>query len=327
MNELLYKVVIAGLVGFIFNIVLCPVIIPYLHKMKFGQTVRDDGPKEHLKKTGTPTMGGIMIIISFFFSAILFSTQNREGLLVIFVTVAFGVIGFLDDYIKVIKKRSLGLRAYQKFFLQMIVTGLLAYYLMQDQSYREIYIPFTNGLTFDLGMTYPVFVFIVVLGTVNGTNFTDGLDGLATGVTSLVTVFFLFCCLSMDKQMSPVVSGALGSLLGFLLFNAHPAKIMMGDTGSLALGGFISSVALFLKMPLFIVIVGVIYLAEVLSVALQVLYFKATKGKRLFKMAPIHHHFELLGWEEPKVVATFYVVTAIACLVGFLASRGILMNI
>jgi len=327
MNELLYKVVIAGLVGFIFNIVLCPVIIPYLHKMKFGQTVRDDGPKEHLKKTGTPTMGGIMIIISFFFSAILFSTQNREGLLVIFVTVAFGVIGFLDDYIKVIKKRSLGLRAYQKFLLQMIVTGLLAYYLMQDQSYREIYIPFTNGLTFDLGMIYPVFVFIVVLGTVNGTNFTDGLDGLATGVTSLVTVFFLFCCLSMDKQMSPVVSGALGSLLGFLLFNAHPAKIMMGDTGSLALGGFISSVALFLKMPLFIVIVGVIYLAEVLSVALQVLYFKATKGKRLFKMAPIHHHFELLGWEEPKVVATFYVVTAIACLVGFLASRGILMNI
>ncbi len=329
MNSSLTQAVYAALIAFLSSVVLCPRFIPFLTRLKFGQNVRSDGPSTHLKKSGTPTMGGIVILLSFVLGSVLFLKNNGDGLIIMFITLAYGVIGFVDDYIKVVKKRSLGLRAYQKLICQIFITGVFAYYLYNSSGFTTaIYVPFTNGYYWDLGYFYIPFIFIVMLGTVNGANFTDGLDGLASGVTVLIVTFFLFLSNALGiSGILPVSGAAGGALLGFLLFNAYPARVMMGDTGSLALGGFIASVAILLKMPLLIVIVGFVYMAEVLSVAIQVLYFKATKGKRFFKMAPIHHHFEMLGWPETKVVALFYIATAICCLVGFLSTNGGLYGI
>ncbi len=317
----LHSAIYAILIAFVINIVLCPIIIPFLTRLKFGQNVRDDGPQSHLVKSGTPTMGGIMILISLIISSLFFLKGNKDGMAVLFVTIGYGIIGFIDDYIKVVKKRSLGLRAYQKIIGQLIITGVFLYYLYNYSNIgTDIYIPFTNGKTLELGVLFIPFFFIVMVGTVNSVNLTDGLDGLASGVTILVVIFFLFNALSINKSLLPITGAAVGALLGFLLFNTHPAKVFMGDTGSLALGGLVASIAIIMKMPLFIIIVGIIYVLEALSVILQVGYFKLTKGKRLFKMAPIHHHFEQCGWKEVKVVAVFYIVTAIACLVGFLGA-------
>jgi len=312
----------AVLIGFAVCVLLCPIFIPYLTKLKFGQTVRDDGPQSHLKKAGTPTMGGIVIVLSFLVGAAFFLSGNFDGVVVALVTLGYGIIGFLDDYIKVVKKRSMGLRAWQKLLGQIIVTGFFAYYIyMVSDVGTSIYIPFTNGYYLDLGLLYPFFLFFVMVSTVNGVNLTDGLDGLASGVTVLVATFFLLLAFGMGSGTMPVIGAAVGSLLGFLLFNSYPARVFMGDTGSLALGGFIAAVAVLLRMPLMIVIVGIVYVLEDLSVVLQVGYFKLTKGKRLFKMAPLHHHFEQCGWSETKVVTLFYVTTAIACLLGYLAVR------
>lgn len=319
----LYSAIYAILIAFILNVFLCPTIIPFLTRLKFGQNVRDDGPQSHLVKSGTPTMGGIMILISLVISSLFFLKGNKDGMAVLFVTIGYGIIGFIDDYIKVVKKRSLGLRAYQKIIGQLIITGVFLYYLYNYSNVgTDIYIPFTNGKTLELGILFIPFFFIVMVGTVNSVNLTDGLDGLASGVTVLVVVFFLFNALAINKGLLPITGAAVGALLGFLLFNTHPAKVFMGDTGSLALGGLVASIAIIMKMPLFIIIVGIIYVLEAVSVMLQVGYFKLTKGKRLFKMAPIHHHFEQCGWKEVKVVAVFYIVTAIACLVGFLATKN-----
>lgn len=319
----LYSAIYAILIAFIINIFLCPTIIPFLTRLKFGQNVRDDGPQSHLVKSGTPTMGGIMILISLVISSLFFLKGNKDGMAVLFVTIGYGIIGFIDDYIKVVKKRSLGLRAYQKIIGQVIITGVFLYYLYNFSNIgTDIYIPFTNGKTLELGILFIPFFFIVMVGTVNSVNLTDGLDGLASGVTVLVVTFFLFNALAINKNLLPITGAAVGALLGFLLFNTHPAKVFMGDTGSLALGGLVASIAIIMKMPLFIIIVGIIYVLEAISVMLQVGYFKLTKGKRLFKMAPIHHHFEQCGWKEVKVVAVFYIITAIACLVGFLASKN-----
>ena len=319
----LYSAIYAILIAFILNVFLCPTIIPFLTRLKFGQNVRDDGPQIHLVKSGTPTMGGIMILISLVISSLFFLKGNKDGMAVLFVTIGYGIIGFIDDYIKVVKKRSLGLRAYQKIIGQLIITGVFLYYLYNYSNVgTDIYIPFTNGKTLELGILFIPFFFIVMVGTVNSVNLTDGLDGLASGVTVLVVVFFLFNALAINKGLLPITGAAVGALLGFLLFNTHPAKVFMGDTGSLALGGLVASIAIIMKMPLFIIIVGIIYVLEAVSVMLQVGYFKITKGKRLFKMAPIHHHFEQCGWKEVKVVAVFYIVTAIACLVGFLATKN-----
>ena len=319
----LYSAIYAILIAFVINIVLCPIIIPFLTRLKFGQNVRDDGPQSHLVKSGTPTMGGIMILISLIISSLFFLKGNKDGMAVLFVTIGYGIIGFIDDYIKVVKKRSLGLRAYQKIIGQLIITGVFLYYLYNYSNVgTDIYIPFTNGKTLELGILFIPFFFIVMVGTVNSVNLTDGLDGLASGVTVLVVVFFLFNALSINRGLLPITGAAVGALLGFLLFNTHPAKVFMGDTGSLALGGLVASIAIIMKMPLFIIIVGIIYVLEAVSVMLQVGYFKLTKGKRLFKMAPIHHHFEQCGWKEVKVVAVFYIITAIACLIGFLAIKN-----
>lgn len=320
----LEQAVYAIMISFVVGVILCPVLIPMLHKMRFGQTIRDDGPESHLQKQGTPTMGGMAFLLAFLVASAFFLKGNTDGMAVVLMTLGYGVIGFLDDYIKVVKKRSLGLRAYQKLALQIIVTGAFAYYLHVSGLGTGIYIPFTNGYILDLGILFIPFLFIAVLGTVNGVNLTDGLDGLAGGVTLIVATFFCIVAWVAESSISPVCGAIVGGLLAFLIFNSYPAKVFMGDTGSLALGGFVVSTAFLLKMPLFIVIVGFVYLWESITVMLQVGYFKVTKkkygeGKRLFKMAPFHHHLEKSGWRETKVVTLFYVATAMFCLIGFLA--------
>ena len=320
MNTAIYAILIA----FVANIVLCPMIIPSLIRFKFGQYVRSDGPAGHAKKAGTPTMGGIVIILSFFLAAMVFMRDNPEALAIVMVTVAFGFIGFLDDFIKITKRRSLGLRAYQKFFMQIVVSILFVVYWHSLDSYSAaLIVPFFPELELNLGFFYPIFACFIFLGSTNGANLTDGLDGLAAGVTVLIVTFFMFVAWVYGAPFLPVIGAAVGSLLGFLLFNSHPAKLYMGDTGSLALGGFVAALALMLRMPLFLVIVAVVYVIETLSVMIQVAYFRLTGGRRFFKMAPIHHTFELNGWPETKVVAFFYVVTALACLLGYLAMQGL----
>ena len=313
MNNLSLSVFMPVIISFLISVVFCPILIPFLRKLKFGQTEREEGPQSHLKKNGTPTMGGLVILASILLTSLIYIGKFTEILPVLFMTLGFGLIGFLDDYIKVVKKRSLGLTPLQKMALQFIVTGVFIYYYFKIAGLdTSIKIPFVSGDGFVMPTwLFIIFVFIVVLGTVNGVNFTDGLDGLASGVTVIVATFFTIAALSLNPSMTPITGAVVGSLLGFLLFNTYPARVFMGDTGSLALGGFVSSIALMLHMPLFIVIIGLIYLVEVLSVILQVGYFKLTHGKRIFKMAPIHHHFELCGYSETQVVAAFSIVTAL----------------
>ena len=321
MNNLSLSVFMPVIISFLISVVFCPILIPFLRKLKFGQTEREEGPQSHLKKNGTPTMGGLVILASILLTSLIYIGKFTEILPVLFMTLGFGLIGFLDDYIKVVKKRSLGLTPLQKMALQFIVTGVFIYYYFKIAGLdTSIKIPFVSGDGFVMPTwLFIIFVFIVVLGTVNGVTFTDGLDGLASGVTVIVATFFTIAALSLNPSMTPITGAVVGSLLGFLLFNTYPARVFMGDTGSLALGGFVSSIALMLHMPLFIVIIGLIYLVEVLSVILQVGYFKLTHGKRIFKMAPIHHHFELCGYSETQVVAAFSIVTALLCLVGIMA--------
>ena len=315
------KGIYAVLIAFCLSIIMSPLIIPFLQRLKFGQTVRDDGPSSHLKKTGTPTMGGIIILASLTLTSLLFIKDNRELQTILFATLGFGFIGFLDDYIKVVKKRSLGLTPMQKivgqFIISILFAYLLAYYVGLDTS---IILPFTGLKEIDLGILYWPFLIFGVIGMVNAVNLTDGLDGLASSVTVLVATFFAVVALFAEQSVEvvPIAAATVGSLLGFLLFNTYPAKVFMGDTGSLALGGFVVATAFAMKMPLFILIVGLIYVIEVLSVIIQVTSYKLTK-KRVFRMAPIHHHFELGGWPETKVVAVFCIATAMLCLIGLIA--------
>lgn len=314
------SVVIPVIIAFVISILAGPVVIPFLKKLHVGQTEREEGPKSHLKKSGTPTMGGILIVGSIVLTSLPYIRSYPKIIPILFLTLGFGLIGFLDDYIKVVLKRSLGLTPAQKMTGQFIVTAIFAYYLMHYTDVSlAMKIPFMPEKTIDFGLVNIPILFFVVIGTVNGTNFTDGLDGLASSVTIMVATFFTVVAIGTGSGIEPVTCAAVGSLLGFLLFNVYPARVFMGDTGSLALGGFVASCAYMMQMPLFIVIVGFIYLAEVLSVIIQVSYFRITGGKRIFKMAPIHHHFELCGWSETRVVAVFAVVTAILCLIGLLA--------
>ena len=322
MNYDLFSAAYALIIAFIACVVLGAFVIPKLHN--FGQNVRDDGPKSHLKKQGTPSMGGIFMIGAFAIATLFFVKDNPDAIVVLLITVGYGLVGFLDDYIKVVKKRSLGLRAWQKVVFQLIVTILFAIYLLKMNDFgTEIYVPFTKGFYIDLGWLYVPFLFFVMVGTVNSVNLTDGLDGLASGVTVLVATYFVFIAYAVNKGLIPVCGAAIGALLGFLVFNSYPAKVFMGDTGSLALGGFVASVAILTKMPIMLVIVGFVYVCESLSVMIQVGYFKLTGGKRIFKMAPIHHHFELTGLQGIKVVELFTIATAVLCLLGFVASKNL----
>lgn len=311
-------IILPVLIAFGISVVLSPIVIPFLKKLKFGQFVRDDGPESHLKKSGTPTMGGLIIMFSIVITSLFYVKDYPQIIPVLFATLGFGLIGFLDDYIKVVMKRSLGLRAWQKMLGQILVTAIFAYYIYAHTDLgTEILIPFAGKMV-DIGWLYFPLMFFVMLGTVNGANFTDGLDGLASSVTVLIATFFTVIAVGYNSGVAPITCATVGSLLGFLVYNVYPARVFMGDTGSLALGGFVASTAYVLRMPLIILLVAFIYFAEVLSVIIQVLYFKKT-GKRVFKMAPIHHHFELSGWPETKVVSIFSIVTAILCLVGMLA--------
>ena len=322
MNYDLFSAAYALIIAFIACVVLGAFVIPKLHN--FGQNVRDDGPKSHLKKQGTPSMGGIFMIGAFAIATLFFVKDNPDAIVVLLITVGYGLVGFLDDYIKVVKKRSLGLRAWQKVVFQLIVTILFAIYLLKMNDFgTEIYVPFTKGFYINLGWLYVPFLFFVMVGTVNSVNLTDGLDGLASGVTVLVATYFVFIAYAVNKGLIPVCGAAIGALLGFLVFNSYPAKVFMGDTGSLALGGFVASVAILTKMPIMLVIVGFVYVCESLSVMIQVGYFKLTGGKRIFKMAPIHHHFELSGLQGIKVVELCTIATAVLCLLGFVASKNL----
>lgn len=315
------QIILSALIAFGLSAALGPFVIPFLRRLKMGQTEREEGVQSHLKKAGTPTMGGIMILAAFMVTCLIFVKDYPEILPVMILTVGFGAIGFLDDYLKVVLHRSDGLLAWQKLLLQILVTLAFALLVVRQANIPLIMqIPFTGGKFLDPGIWSWPLLFFVVIGTVNGVNFTDGLDGLASTVTVVVALFFLFAALiiGVGVRIGILPAALAGALLGFLLFNAYPARIFMGDTGSLALGGFVAGTAYILQLPLFIPIVGLIYLVEVLSVIIQVTYFKATGGKRIFKMAPIHHHFELCGWSETRVVAVFAVITAVCGLIGLL---------
>ena len=307
------------IISFAISVLLGPVVIPFLRRLKVGQTVRNEGPKEHLKKNGTPTMGGILILVSVVLTSILYVKDYPRIIPILFVTMGFGLIGFLDDYIKVVLKRSMGLRAWQKMALQILVTGVFAYYVVHYTDVSlAMKIPFIQGTYVDFGILNIPILFFIVIGTVNGANFTDGLDGLASSVTVLIATFFTVVAIGLDSGIEPVTCAVVGALLGFLLFNVYPASVFMGDTGSLALGGFVAATAYMLQMPIFLAIVAFIYVIEVLSVVIQVSYFKISGGKRIFKMAPIHHHFELCGWSETRVVAVFSIITALLCLIALM---------
>lgn len=308
-------IVMPILISFALSAVAGPLMIPILKRFKIGQTVREEGPRAHLQKSGTPTMGGLLILISVTVTALLYAGDYPDILPVLFLTVGFGLIGFLDDYIKVVLRRSMGLSPLQKMALQIIVTGAFAYYMKEMAAVPLMMrIPFFPGYYVDLGIWTVPMMFLVVLGTVNGTNFTDGLDGLLSSVTILTGTFLTVVAVGTQAGIYPVTCAVVGALLGFLLFNVHPASVFMGDTGSLALGGFLAASVYMMQMPLYLPMIGAVYVAEVLSVIIQVIYFKISGGRRIFKMAPLHHHFELCGYSETGIVAVFSIITALLCL-------------
>lgn len=312
-----YQIIVPVLAAFAVAAILGPFVIPVLRKLKIGNTEREE-LGSHQVKNGTPTMGGIIILIAVVIPSVIYLPHYPKILPVLLVMVGFGVVGFLDDYLKVVLKRSDGLIAWQKMLCQIVITALFAVYLTYTHTSMDMLVPFSGGQYLHLSwLAYPVF-FLAVIGTVNGVNFTDGLDGLASTVTVIVAIFFTVFAFGTASGIAPVTSAVIGALLGFLLYNVYPAKVFMGDTGSLALGGFVAAAAYMMQMPIFIAIVGLIYWIEIFSVIIQVGYFKKTGGKRVFRMAPIHHHFELGGWSETKVVAVFSIITALLCLVAFI---------
>lgn len=313
-----FRYIFAVILAFAITALLGPLMIPILRRLKVGNTEREE-LKSHQKKTGTPTMGGLMILFAIIITALFFIPSYPKIVPILFVTVGFGVIGFFDDYLKVVLKRSDGLLAWQKMVLEIVVTAVFAIYLARFSDVPlTMLVPFSGGKYADFGWLALPILFLAVIGTVNGVNFTDGLDGLASSVTVLTATFFTVVAVGTDSGIEPITCAVVGALLGFLLFNVYPARVFMGDTGSLALGGFVASTAYMLQMPMFILIVGLIYWIEILSVMLQVGYFKMTHGKRIFRMAPIHHHFEMCGWSETRVVAVFSIVTTILCLVAYM---------
>ncbi|AAK80085.1 phospho-N-acetylmuramoyl-pentapeptide-transferase [Clostridium acetobutylicum] len=315
MGVIIYSV----LISFLFSILQGPLFIPILHKLKFGQPIREDGPKNHMKKAGTPTMGGIIFITTAIIAMIIMRKNLNSNAVFAFVCFfSFAMIGLIDDSLKILHKKNEGLTSKQKFLLQIIVSAAISYYAYIRFG-SDTFIPFLK-ITWTLPpivyMAAVVFYFVAVT---NAVNLTDGLDGLASSVTILVVTFFTVVSFSWHQYELSVFCGIIvGILLGFLKYNSYPAQIFMGDTGSIGLGGAVAAIALVLKLPLLVIIVGGIYVIEVLSDIIQVSYFKLT-GKRVFKMAPIHHHFEKLGWHETKVVSVFSIVTVILCLIAFLS--------
>ena len=313
---------IPGLIALLTVLVTGPVFIPWLRKLKFGQEILEIGPNWHKSKSGTPTMGGLMFILGVVIAmaVALFVKFDLRLLMMVLVSVGFGLIGFVDDYVKVVKKRNLGLTAKQKFALQAILSIVYILVLKETGSLdTNIVIPFLDKTFAMPWWLYIVFILFVVTGTVNAVNLTDGLDGLCSSITCAVTLFFAAAgILAGDDVSAYFAMAVMGGVWGFLKFNKYPAKVFMGDTGSLFLGGAISVLAVGMKLPLLLIIVGFVYLFETLSVIIQVTSFKLT-GKRVFKMSPIHHHFEMCGWKETKIVRVFTLVTIVLCIIGYWA--------
>ena len=308
-----------AIIAFLIVVILGPIFIPMLTKFKFGQTVRDDGPQTHLQKNGTPTMGGVIMIIAILITGLTRAKIDKDLLVGLICITGFGFVGFLDDFIKIKMKRSLGLKAYQKIILQFALALFVAYYQYSaSPSATQIMVPFTDYVI-NLGPLYVPIMMFIIIGTVNAVNLTDGLDGLASGVTLIVSAFFMMLATSIGNSDVAILAAATGgACLGFLGFNSYPAKVFMGDTGSMALGGAVVAFAVLTNSVLLIPIVGGIYFAEAISVIIQVASFKLT-GKRVFKMAPIHHHFEQCGWPETRVVFIFWITTMILSWIGIIA--------
>jgi len=314
--------VILLLASFVGSVVLGAIILRVLKNIHVGQHIRDDGPESHLKKEGTPSMGGLIFLASItcmMFLAIIRYTTVREPLIVLLVTtLLYGGIGFLDDYIKVVKKRSTGLYAWQKVILLLAVSGLFVYYIVEIMGIgTETYIPFFKT-SIDLGYyIFIPFAILVLMSTTNVVNITDGLDGLATGIVVIIMAFFTMLGIAIDSKEIIIFSSIVtGSCLGFLVYNVNPAKVFMGDTGSLALGGAIGAIALLVQRPVWLIVIAGVCVLEALSDIIQVVYFKVSHGKRVFKMAPLHHHLELCGWSEKKIVWVFWGLTVVLCGIG-----------
>jgi phospho-N-acetylmuramoyl-pentapeptide-transferase len=301
-SSLLFAAVIAaGLV-----LVTGPFFIPELHKLKFGQSIREEGPKSHQAKSGTPTMGGIVIILSILIATCLVAEASMEIVLALFIMLGHFMIGFLDDYIKVVKKHNLGLKAKQKLLGQIVMAVIVAYIGVNYLGMKtDLWLPFI-GTTIDVGVFYYVLIFFVLVGTTNAVNLTDGLDGLAAGTVAVAAITYMVICVHFGKNdLAAFCMATAGACVAFLRFNIHPAKVFMGDTGSLALGGVLAAAAILTKTEILLIVVGGVFVLEALSVIIQVVSFK-TRGKRVFLMSPIHHHFELKGWSENKVVGVFW---------------------
>ena len=319
------SIVITIVVSFALTVLFGRFLIPMLHALKAGQSIREIGPKWHQVKEGTPTMGGLMFMAAALICVIVagwtaMAAGTYEHLMVLGFSLIYGAIGFIDDFVKVKMKRNLGLTALQKLILQLAVTlAYLALLRWNGNLTSEVYIPFVNVSLQLPWVLYLFFAVFVIVGCVNAVNLTDGVDGLASGVTLPVMVFFTVVACSWGNDTLALFPAALvGGLLGFLVYNFHPAKVFMGDTGSLFLGGAVCGMAFALDMPLILILVGIIYIVEVLSVILQVIYFKATHGKRIFRMTPIHHHFEMGGWSEVKIFSVFTGVTVVMCMLAWL---------
>ncbi len=304
---------VAAIISFAIAVLISPFLIPALHKLKFGQEIREEGPKWHRSKSGTPTMGGVIFILAVLITGVIFLRNSFEAIMLIYLSVAFGVIGFIDDYIKVAMKRNLGLTEIQKFLMQLaasvIFVGLLYYNGLMETAVK---IPFTS-YEFEMGIWYLPFAVIVIIGCVNAVNLTDGIDGLASTVSIIVFLFFAYVLKNTPEGMFSIISAA--AVFGFLMFNKHPAKVFMGDTGSLFLGGALAGLAVCRGLALHLFIAGGVYVIETISVILQVASFKLT-GKRIFKMSPIHHHFEMCGWSENKIVIIFSLAALVFCVLA-----------
>ncbi|ACB84884.1 phospho-N-acetylmuramoyl-pentapeptide-transferase [Natranaerobius thermophilus] len=312
------KIYTSILIAFVISLVLSPIFIPLLRKLKFGQQIRDQGPKSHYQKSGTPTMGGVIFLLSALISLLIIAPLNGEILILLFVTLATGLIGFMDDFQKVVKKRSLGLKGRYKIFGQLLVVAVFSIYLNSIDHSTELLIPFTN-FEIDLGFSYYLFLALMILGTSNAVNITDGLDGLATGVVVICLTSFVILAHMHNLTGTALFGSAfIGACAGFLIFNLHPAKVFMGDVGSLALGSGLASMAVLTKAELALVIIGLTLVIETLSVIGQVIFYQTT-GNRILLMSPLHHHFELKGWSEWKVVLVFWVFTLITAAIGIIS--------
>ncbi|WP_223700319.1 phospho-N-acetylmuramoyl-pentapeptide-transferase [Sutcliffiella deserti] len=312
-------ILFAIVMSFLITVLLSPIFIPFLRRLKFGQSIREEGPQSHQKKTGTPTMGGLMILLSVVVTTLVitgqFAETSVETYLLLFVMVGYGLLGFLDDFIKVVLKRNLGLTSLQKLIGQVIIAVVFYLVFIQFEFSTAVSIPGT-AISFDLGFFYVLFLIFWLVGFSNAVNLTDGLDGLVSGTAAIA--FGAFAILAWNQsqfEVSIFSVAVVGALLGFLVFNAHPAKVFMGDTGSLALGGAIATVAVLVKLEIILIIIGGVFVLETLSVIIQVLSFKTT-GRRVFKMSPLHHHYELVGWSEWRVVVSFWTVGLLCAMLG-----------